>query len=145
VWFTPNYYVQQLFGKYLGTKLVGTSFSSYKKGKVTELTPRGGIEIAAGNAEDHVKYVKVIDNKTEEILLEQDFMKELNPTWEVSPGTDRYRLDAEKGLVIQPQNGGRNGLYITNDSWSDYKVEVNASKVSGNDGFYVGVGLTDIS
>lgn len=65
VWYTPNYYVQHLFAKYLGDKLLGTSFSSYQNGRLTELTPRGGIEIAAGNAEVHVKSVRVIDNKSE--------------------------------------------------------------------------------
>ena len=32
-----------------------------------------------------------------------------------------------------------------NENWSQYKVEVQTTKVSGRDGFYVGVGLTDIS
>lgn len=145
VWYTPNYYVQHLFAKYLGTKLLGTSFSAYQNGKMTELAPHGGIEIAAGNAEVHVKSVKVIDNKTEEILLEQDFSKELNAAWKVIPGSVGYTIDSEKGLILKAQNDGLNGLYLMNDSWTDYKVEVTASKESGYDGFYVGVGLTDIS
>ncbi|MDQ0257039.1 alpha-L-arabinofuranosidase [Evansella vedderi] len=145
VWFTPNYYVQRLFGKYLGTKLLGTSFSAYKNGNLTAFTPRGGIEIAAGNAEIHVKHVKVMDNISDEVLLEQDFTKELNPAWEVIPGSTGYTIDPEKGLVLQAQDGGRNGLYILNESWTNYRVEVNATKVSGDDGIYVGVGLTDIS
>jgi alpha-L-arabinofuranosidase len=145
VWFTPNYYVQQLFGKYLGTKLLETSLSTYKNGELTELAPRGGIEIAAGNAEVHVKRVKVIDNVSGAVLLDQDFTKELNSAWEVIPGSAGYSVDQEKGLILLAQNGGLNGLYILNESWTNYKVEVEASKVSGADGFYVGVGLTDIS
>ncbi|MBM7602842.1 alpha-L-arabinofuranosidase [Metabacillus crassostreae] len=145
VWYTPNYYVQHLFAKYLGTTLLGTSFSAYQNGKMTELAPHGGIEIAAGNAEVHVKSVKVIDNKTGETLLDQDFTKELNAEWKEIPGSVGYTIDSEKGLILKAQNGGLNGLYLMNDSWTDYKVEVTASKESGNDGFYVGVGLTDIS
>ncbi|WP_088104871.1 alpha-L-arabinofuranosidase C-terminal domain-containing protein [Halalkalibacter urbisdiaboli] len=145
VWYTPNYYVQHLFAKYLGTTLLGTSFSAYRNGKLSELTPRGGIEIAAGNAEIHVKYVKVIDNINGTVLFEQDFTKELNPEWGVIPGSAGYTLDPQKGLILQAQNGGLNGLYIINESWTNYKVEVNATKASGDDGFYVGVGLTDIS
>jgi hypothetical protein len=61
------------------------------------------------------------------------------------PGSAGYTIDPEKGLVLQAQNGGLNGLYMMNDSWNNYKVEVEAEKVSGTDGFYVGVGLTDIS
>ncbi|MBT2755853.1 alpha-L-arabinofuranosidase [Mesobacillus foraminis] len=145
VWYTPNYYVQHLFGKYLGTKLLGTSFSTYRNGNLTELTPRGGIEIAAGNAELHVKSVKVIDNFSGTVLLDQDFTKELDSAWKMIPGSVGYTLDPEKGLVLQAQNGGLNGLYILNESWANYRVEVEATKVSGADGFYVGVGLTDIS
>ena len=32
VWRTPNYYVQQLFAKYLGNKLLATSFQTYRNG-----------------------------------------------------------------------------------------------------------------
>ncbi|OLS33828.1 alpha-L-arabinofuranosidase C-terminal domain-containing protein [Bacillus sp. MRMR6] len=145
IWFTPNYYVQQLFAKYLGNKLLGTSFSSYRNGQLSELTPRGGIEIAAGNAEVYVKSVKVTENVSGKVLLDQDFTKELNPAWEMIPGSAGYTLDLEKGLILQAQNGGLNGLYILNDSWTNYQVEVEATKVSGTDGFYVGVGVTDIS
>jgi len=145
VWYTPNYYVQHLFAKYIGNKLLGTSFSAYQNGNLTELTPRGGIEIAAGNADVHVKSVRVIENKSEKILLDQDFTKELNAEWEIIPGSIGYKIDSDKGLVLQAQNGGLNGLYIINESWTDYRVEVNATKAGGSDGFYVGVGLTDIS
>ncbi len=145
VWYTPNYYVQQLFGKYLGTKLLGTSFSSYQNGSLTELTARGGIEIASGNAEVEVKSVKVIENKSGEVLFQQDFREELHAAWQMIPGAAGYTLDKERGLVLKPQNSGLNGLYIQNAAWTNYKVEVVASKVSGNDGIFVGVGLTDIS
>ena len=145
VWYTPNYYVQQLFGKYLGTKLLGTSFASYQNGNLTELAPRGGIEIAAGNAEVDVKSVKVIESISGEVLFEQDFREELHAAWETIPGAAGFTLDKERGLVLKAQNSGLNGLYIKNEAWTNYKVEVVASKVSGNDGIYVGVGLTDIS
>ncbi|WP_046173455.1 alpha-L-arabinofuranosidase C-terminal domain-containing protein [Domibacillus indicus] len=145
VWFTPNYYVQQLFGKYLGTKLLGTSFSTYRNGKLAELAPKGGIEIATGQAEIQVKHVKVTDNVTGEVLLDQDFTKGLDAAWKPIPGSVGYTADPEKGLVLHAQNSGLNGLYMMNDSWTSYKVEVQASKAAGSDGFYVGAGLTDIS
>jgi hypothetical protein len=109
------------------------------------LTPRGGIEIAAGNAEIHVKTVKVIDNESGRVLLDQDFTQEMNPAWEIIPGSSGYSTDPEKGLILPAQNGGLNGLYIMNESWTNYKVVVEATRVSGTDGIYVGVGLTDIS
>lgn len=145
VWYTPNYYVQHLFAKYLGDKLLTTSFASYQNGQLKELKPHGGIEIATGNAEIHVKQVKVLDNVTGDTLFEQDFTKELNSAWETIPGSIGYKLDPEKGLTLQAQDGGLNGLYILNEEWCNYNVRLEATKVTGTDGFYLGVGLTDIS
>lgn len=145
VWFTPNYYVQKLFAKYLGSKVLDTSFSAYNNGTLTKIAPHGGIEIATGDAEIQVRAVKVIDNHSGNILFKQDFTKELDSNWKVIPGSHGYELDPEHGLVLKAQTDGLNGLYLMNKNWSNYKVEVNATKISGNDGFYVGVGLTDIS
>ncbi|OKP88221.1 alpha-L-arabinofuranosidase C-terminal domain-containing protein [Paenibacillus sp. P32E] len=145
VWFTPNYYVQQLFAKYLGDKVLKTSFSTYKNGKPTELVPRGGIEIATGNAEIVVKRVTVTSNQDSSLLLDQDFTQQLDPAWQVIPGSAGSAIRAGEGLVLKAQTGGLNGLYILNDEWTDYKVEVVASRLAGEDGFYVGAGLTDIA
>ncbi|WP_151737677.1 alpha-L-arabinofuranosidase C-terminal domain-containing protein [Paenibacillus tengchongensis] len=147
VWYTPNYYVQQLYAKYLGSKVLATSFATYRNGRPSPLVPAGGIEIAAGEAEVTVKRVSVVSNKDGRTLLEQDFTQgqELSPLWQAIPGSAGYELRAGEGLVLQAQKNGRNGLYILEDSWSDYKVEVVASRAAGQDGFYVGVGLTDIS
>ncbi|MBE0338738.1 alpha-L-arabinofuranosidase C-terminal domain-containing protein [Paenibacillus sp. 23TSA30-6] len=145
VWFTPNYYVQQMYAKYLGNKVLATSFSTYKNGKPIDLIPQGGIEIATGNAEVIVKHVTVTSNTDGSVLLEQDFTQKWNPAWQVIPGSVGCAVEAGKGLVLQAQASGLNGLYILNDQWTNYKVEVVASRVSGTDGFYVGAGLTDIS
>lgn len=145
VWFTPNYYVQQLYAKYLGSKVLATSFSTYRNGKAVNLLPHGGIEIATGNAEILVKRVKVTSNKDGSLLFDQDFTEALNPAWQVIPGSAGYTAETGKGLVLKAQSSGLNGLYFLNDSWTDYTVEVVASRVSGQDGFYVGAGLTDIS
>lgn len=152
VWFTPNYYVQQMYAKYLGDKVLPTSFSTYRGGKPVDLIARGGIEIAAGNAEVTVSRVKVTSNKDGKVLLEADFAAAtaasetgLDSIWQEIPGSAGYTLEAGRGLVLKAQSSGLNGLYVLNDQWTDYKVEVVASKSAGEDGFYVGVGLTDIS
>ncbi|CAM4443780.1 alpha-L-arabinofuranosidase C-terminal domain-containing protein [Paenibacillus tarimensis] len=144
VWFTPNYYVQQLFAKYAGKKVLGTSFRTYRSGKPLELIPRGGIEIAAGNAEVIVKRVKVTSHADGRVLLDQDFTQQLDGAWQVIPGSAGYTVDPERGLVLKAQSSGRNGLYILNDEWTNYKVEVTAVKGAGTEGFFVGAGLTDI-
>ncbi len=145
VWYTPNYYVQQLYAKYLGNKVVGTSFTTYRNGERTALIPHGGIELAAGNAAIVVKHAKVTSNADGSVLLEQDFTKPLDAAWKVIPGSDGYTVDPVKGLVLHAQSSGLNGLYLLNEAWTNYKLEVVAEKIGGEDGFYVGAGLTDIS
>ncbi|GAA4078675.1 alpha-L-arabinofuranosidase C-terminal domain-containing protein [Amphibacillus indicireducens] len=145
VWFTPNYYAQKLFAKYLGEKVLSTTFTAYNNGKLTELKPTGGIEVATGDAEVHVKSVKVVDNQTKQTLFEQDFTQALKPEWDELPGSNGYQLDSEKGLILKGQESGLNGLYIINHEWTNYNVSVEATKVSGEEGLYVGVGVTDVS
>ncbi|MNB79312.1 Extracellular exo-alpha-L-arabinofuranosidase precursor [compost metagenome] len=145
VWFTPNYYVQQLYARYLGTKVLATSFSAYAKGKPAPLVPHGGIEIAAGSADILVKEAKVTSNKDGSVLLEQDFTGELHPGWQIIPGSAEHVVPGGEGLLLKGQSSGRSGLYFLDDSWTDYTVEVKASRRQGEDGFYVGVGLTDIA
>lgn len=144
VWRTPNYYVQQLYAKYIGKKLLETSFDTYVNGTKTKLAPHGGIEIATKNARILVKEVKVISNSDQSVLFEQDFTKALKSEWNVIPGSKGYELTSN-GLILEAQDNGYNGLFLLNDSWTNYKVEVNAVKESGIDGFYVGVGVTDIT
>ncbi|MBJ8192171.1 hypothetical protein JDS79_36020, partial [Bacillus cereus] len=116
-------YVQQMYAKYLGNKVLSTSFSTYKNGKPTDLIPQGGIEIATGNAEVMIKRVTVTSNQDGSVLLDQDFTQELNSAWQVIPGSGGSTVEEGKGLVLKAQDSGLNGLYILNDSWSNYKVE----------------------
>ncbi|AOZ93782.1 alpha-L-arabinofuranosidase C-terminal domain-containing protein [Paenibacillus crassostreae] len=145
VWFTPNYYVQQLYAQYLGTQVLGTSFTTYRNGEPTKLIPHGGIEIATGNADIIVKRVKVTSNTDGSVLFDQNFKEEISSAWKVIPGSNGYSIDRENGLSLMAQSSGLNGLYLLNDEWTNYKVEVVAQRISGVDGFYVGAGLTDIS
>lgn len=145
VWFTPNYYVQQLYAKYIGHTVLGTSFSTYRQGRQTELKPHGGIEIATGSAEVLVKRVTVTSNKDGGVLLDQHFAEPLSPLWQTIPGSAGYTVQKGEGIVLKAQDNGLNGLYILNEDWSDYTVTVVLSKISGQDGFTIGAGLTDIA
>ncbi|MEO2203652.1 alpha-L-arabinofuranosidase C-terminal domain-containing protein [Paenibacillus pabuli] len=147
VWYTPNYYVQRLFAKYVGDQVIGTSFKTYSKGKQVELIPHGGIEIATGNADIVVKRVTVTSNQDGSVLLSEDFREqtELSEAWGLIPGSNGCSLEAGNGLILKAQASGLNGIYLLNEEWTNYKVQVETKRLSGDDGFYVGVGLTDIS
>lgn len=145
VWFTPNYYVQQMFARYIGDKLLETSFTTYRKGKREPLIPRGGIQLAAGDAEIVLKRAKVTSNHDGSVLLEQDFTQSLHPAWQWLPGSAGGEAVPGEGLLLKAQAGGRNGLYLLNDEWTNYKVEVTAVKRAGKEGFFIGAGVTDVS
>lgn len=145
VWRTPNYYVQQMFAKYLGTKLLSTTFETYVNGEKQVLKPHGGIVLAAGSAELLLKQVQVISNeKKKQIIFEQDFTEPLKEEWKEIPGSAGYVAVKGQGILLKAQESGRNGIYIDAPEWENYTVIVKAEKRSSTDGFYVGVGLAEI-
>lgn len=146
-WVTPNYYVQQMFAKYIGTKLLGTSFSTYEFGTKEDLIPRGGIELAAKDSEICIKTIRVISNKTGKTLISQDFRKGIDGSvrWKMIPGSTGYTIDCERGLILKGKPDALTGLYFIDKELTDYRVEVDATKLSGTEGFYIGVGVTEIN
>ncbi|MCD8120386.1 MAG: alpha-L-arabinofuranosidase [Lachnospiraceae bacterium] len=145
LWRTPNYYVQQLFAKYLGKKVLGSTFKTYLNGHEHFLRCRGGIELATGNATIAIRSVKVTSNETGEVILYDDFRTGLSPenNWVMIADSVGFDIDPERGLILNAQPSGLNGIYILNYRWSNYKVEVEAEKLSGIEGFYIGVGLNE--
>ncbi|MBO5353301.1 MAG: alpha-L-arabinofuranosidase [Lachnospiraceae bacterium] len=123
VWRTPNYYVQQMFAKYIGKKLLETSFETYEQGEKTALAPRGGVVISAeGDVE--FKSLKVTANKGKKVLFEQDFAVAL-----------------AEGIAVL-EKGARKGFYMNQPAWSNYTVEVTAVKKNEDAAIFVGAGLS---
>lgn len=149
VWCTPNYYVQQMFAKYLGTRLLDTSFTRYVMGQKEEMKPHGGIFLASGNGEIHIRTVKVVDNETGETVTEVDFRKGMpeGPKWQLLPGTaeDGVAFDSEEGLILKATQEGWNGLWYEDWYLSGYRMTVEAVKVSGVDGFRIGMDAKQVS
>lgn len=147
VWYTPTYYVQQLFAKYIGKSAVSTSFSTYENGREISLIPRGGIEIATGNADILVKSAKVISNTDGSTMGEYDFTTmdkaALENTFTYIGNPANISLSSE-GLKLTAGNG-LTGIYCNAPDWTNYTITVNAIKLSGIEGFYIGTGVTDVS
>lgn len=152
VWFTPTYYVQSLFPSNLGDELLRTDFQYLDgNGEMKTLQPEGGIMLASGNAPVTISKVTIY-NADGGVYQTYDFtqMSESDLTlagWSELPGsTAGYTLTGE-GLNLAAQTAGYNGIYLnTDDMPSNYKVVVNATRTeNGPDGFYVGVGVTDVT
>ncbi len=144
VWYTPTYYVQQLFAKYIGKKAVSTTFSTYENGKEINLIPSGGVEIASGTATILVKNAKITSNTNKEVLADIDFKNGMPEGFDFINGSNNIEFTSE-GMLLKASNEGANGIYCINKNWTNYTITVNAIKQSGNDGFYVGVGVTDMT
>ncbi|MGN1155947.1 MAG: alpha-L-arabinofuranosidase C-terminal domain-containing protein [Agathobacter sp.] len=125
VWRTPNYYVQQMFAKYLGKKLLETSYKTYEQGQKKLQEPHGGI-VVSGDGELNIKSLKVVSNINKKVLYQQ------------------AKEEIEDAPCSFLKNG-RNGFYVDAPEWQNYTVEVVVEKTQGQDGIYVGVGLKELN
>ncbi|MBQ7920406.1 MAG: carbohydrate binding domain-containing protein [Lachnospiraceae bacterium] len=121
VWRTPNYYVQQLFAKYIGKKLLDTSFATYFKGEKKVLAPHGGILVAA-SGEVNWKQLTVTCNTTGEVIFVHDFGK-------VSDVLKAFK------------HADMEGFYLDAPEWKNYKVDVKVEKQDVDATIFVGAGL----
>ncbi len=144
VWFTPNYYVQQLFSQSVGKEVLPTQMKAYDKGALTTRRPKGGISLSTSEATVLLKSVTVKKIDSEEVLLHQDFTAPLDERFRLIPGSKTYTKTAE-GIIFDATDAGRNGLYLLATDWTDYDVTCVAQKLTGETGFYVGVGLQSIA
>lgn len=152
VWFTPTYYVQSLFPSNLGDELLGTDFQYLdENGEMKTLQPEGGVMLASGNAAVTIRSATIY-NADGGVYQTYDFtqMSESDLAlagWtELPSSTAGYTLTSE-GLNLAAQTAGYNGIYLNADDMpANYKVVVDATRTSdGPDGFYVGVGVTDVT
>lgn len=144
VWRTPNYYVQQLFAKYIGKKLLGTSYETYMAGQKKELKPCGGISIAVAGGEAVFKKLTITSNETGAVLLEQDFTKALDERLLPLHVNEDNAVLQENGIRITGSMG-RCGYYLNQPEWSDYTVALQVEKKTDNAEIYVGAGLQGVS
>ena len=136
VWRTPNYYVQQMFAKYIGKKLLETSYETYEQGEKKAQVPHGGLVISSEEGSEF-KHIKVFSNRGKRLLFQQEFVSG-------QPVTSQTADDSGVQLIAMSKNG-RTGYYINQPEWQDYTVEVTVKKKSAEDGIYIGVGLKELS
>jgi alpha-L-arabinofuranosidase len=144
VWFTPNYYVQQLFGHSVGKEVLPTRLKTYEKDTLTTRRPKGGISLSTSEATILLKSVTVKKIDSDEVLLHQDFTAPLDNRFALIPGSEAF-TKTTAGIIFEGRTSGRNGLYLLAPDWTDYEVTCVAQKIAGEAGLYVGVGLKSIA
>ena len=132
-WETPNYWVQHLFSNNRGHEVVP---SALEGGEVEVPDTSGGVFLstwATSAAYDDL----VVTGADGEVLLSEDFAdgaegwSPVAGTWEVVDGEYRQTSTSVEDARTVPA-----GAY--DEDWTNYTVELTATKLAGNEGFLVG-------
>lgn len=130
-----NYYTQMLFSKNQGTKLLSSSLDGANIGD-RELSGKVGVGTWSTSAK--FDNVKVTDNKTGKVLAEDNF-KYLTSLVNWEKGEEgKFRIKGGS-LVQTSTDGSKVGaeMYFGDSSWSDYTFTVDATKIKGQEGFFI--------
>ena len=119
LWRTPNYYVQQMFAKYIGDSLLATEFATYEKGRRMERLPKGGVSVRR-HGDVEFKTLRILSSETGEELFRQDF----------------------GGVMSGELTTLSDGYYLDRQNWGNYRVELEAEVKENGAWISVGTGIS---
>lgn len=136
-WETPNWEVQKLFGTNVGDEVVPSTYDA-PADAAEDIT--GGVFLSTWATAAAYDDVTVTSNESGETLFSDQFAdaSQWNPqsgTWGVSGG--RY---AQTSTTVTDARAVPVGAY--DKDWSNYTLELDATKTAGSEGFLVGFGAT---
>lgn len=143
-----NYYVQKLFAENKGDVIVESKLDGNLQANVIH----GKIGLGTWWTSAEFDDVKVVDNKTGEVLYETDF-QERGKNW-ISSGQGEWRIVEDDGNSVfaqknttYPNNNAIMGsaIYEGENSWSDYTFTCKAKKISGAEGFLIPFAVSDLN
>ncbi len=137
-WGSVNYYVQELFGNNKGDQVVPSGYET-----ATEAVPdlSGGVFLSTWSTVADYDDVVVTDDETDEVLFSDDFSGTADAwspqtgSWAVTGG--KYRQSSSS---VTDARSIVTGAYAKD--WDNYTLELEATKVSGSEGFLVGFAAT---
>ena len=132
-----NYYVQKIFSINAGKKLLDSKL----EGAGVEVPDLGGmVGVGTWNTAATFDNVSVVNNKTGEVLGEQDFEKDtFKKDWYQMADGD---FDVADGELVQSSTSTKDSstgsvAYYGFTDWTDYTYTVNATKTAGDEGFLI--------
>ena len=142
VWGSPSYYVQKLFSNYKSDRVVTSTLS----GNVHEIEDLTG-KIGVGTWQTSAVFddIKVVSNKTGEVLFSEDFTNASLSDWQKVAGD----FSVGNGCMTQSFTGWPandiNGdvIYIGDTNWTDYTLTLKATKTGGAEGFLIPFAVQD--
>lgn len=138
-----NYYVQKIFSVNQGTELFS---SSLKGAEITQKNLSGRVGVGTWYTSAEFDNVKIVNNKTGEILGEDKFsLPAFRWNWEDVNHSD-FRV--KKGKLVHTTTDMNysevgNAAYFGKDEWTDYTYTVEATKLEGSEGFIIPFAVQD--
>lgn len=139
-----SYYAQKLFSANQGTDVLRHTLEGTK---IEESPITGKVGLGTWYTTAEFDNLKVVDNKTGEILDEDDFsIKNMCWNW-ISPtdgdwGINNGKLNQTTTNMIYSNTGSV--VYFGDETWTDYTLTVEAAKTGGEEGFLIPFGVQDI-
>lgn len=136
-WETPNWEVQKLFGNNVGDEVAPSTFD----GPVNTAEPiTGGVFLSTWSTSAAYDNVTVTSNDGGGTLFSDEFVdgSQWTPqsgSWAAAGG--RY---VQSSTTVNDARSIVTGAYAKD--WSNYTLELDATKLAGNEGFLVGFGAT---
>ena len=133
-----NYYMQKLFSTNAGTTLLGSTLEGalIEPEKLT-----GMVGLGTWNTSVQFDDVTVTDNTTGEILANDDFSRaDFKWNWQTHGSEGEWKI--KNGVLTQSKTyADYNELgvaaYFGDTQWSDYTFTIKATKLGGDEGFYI--------
>jgi alpha-L-arabinofuranosidase/regulation of enolase protein 1 (concanavalin A-like superfamily) len=136
-WETPNWEVQKLFGNNVGDEVAPSTFDAPVN---TAEDIAGGVFLSTWSTSAAYDNVTVTANDTGETLFSDQFADASQWT----PQTGSW--SATGGRYVQSSTSVNDARSIVTGAyakdWSNYTLELDATKLAGNEGFLVGFGAT---
>ncbi len=138
VWGTPNYYVQKIYMNNQSDKIIPSELDGSNYSKLSSLTGRFGLGtwVTSAKFDD----VKVVDNKTGDVLYSNDFSSGTKVEGSTTVGGS---FSVRDGALMQTNTGYPKNdvtgdvMYIGKTTWSNYTLTFKATKLGGGEGFII--------
>ncbi len=140
---SANYYIQKLFSTNAGTQLVKSELDGAFIGNA-DLKGRAGVGTWKTSAE--FDNIKVVDNRSGEVLYENDFSSssDFKKNWEM-PTKIKAKVKGGR-LVLKASEEEReygSVMFFGDGEWSNYTVTFDAKKTGGEEGFFIPIAVKD--
>ncbi|MGN1328839.1 MAG: alpha-L-arabinofuranosidase C-terminal domain-containing protein [Eubacterium sp.] len=138
-----NYYVQQLFSKNQGTEIVKHNLT----GAELEPTLKGAIGVGTWYTSASFDNVSVVSNETGEALAQEDFNSLFAKSgWEFPKGGKWKIKDKALTYTSTEMEYADVGTvaYFGDSEWDNYTYTVEATKLDGEEGFLIPIGVKDV-